>query len=43
MNKELKELIEKGCNIVLSGAADRILYKNFLNKIIGIVQEMYFN
>ena len=30
-------------DIVLSGAADRILYKNFLNKIIGIVQEMYFN
>lgn len=29
-------------DIILSGAADRILYKNFLNKIIGIVQEMYF-
>ncbi len=30
-------------DIVLSGAADRILYKNFLNKIIGIIQEVYFN
>lgn len=30
-------------DIVLSGAADRILYKNFLNKIIGIVQELYFS
>ncbi len=30
-------------DIVLSGAADRILYKNFLNKIIGIMQELYFN
>jgi uridine kinase len=29
-------------DIVLSGAADRIKYKNFLNKIIGIVQELYF-
>ena len=29
-------------DIVLSGYADRIKYKNFLNKIIGIVQEMYF-
>jgi uridine kinase len=29
-------------DIILSGAADRILYKNFLNKIIGIVQELYF-
>ena len=29
-------------DIVLSGYADRIEYKNFLNKIIGIVQEMYF-
>ena len=28
-------------DIVLSGAADRIKYKNFLNKIIGIVQELY--
>ena len=30
-------------DIVLSGAADRILYKNFLNNIIGIVQELYFS
>lgn len=30
-------------DIILSGAADRILYKNFLNKIIGIVQELYFH
>jgi len=30
-------------DIILSGAADRILYKNFLNKIIGIVQELYFS
>ena len=30
-------------DIILSGAADRIKYKNFLNKIIGIVQELYFN
>ena len=29
-------------DIILSGYADRIKYKNFLNKIIGIVQEMYF-
>ena len=29
-------------DIILSGAADRIKYKNFLNKIIGIIQEMYF-
>ncbi len=29
-------------DIVLSGSADRIKYKNFLNKIIGIVQELYF-
>ena len=28
-------------DIVLSGSADRIKYKNFLNKIIGIVQELY--
>lgn len=31
-----------GADLVLSGAADRILYKNFLNKIIGLVQEIYF-
>lgn len=30
-------------DIVLSGATDRIKYKNFLNKIIGIVQELYFS
>ena len=30
-------------DIILSGAADRIKYKNFLNKIIGIVQELYFS
>ena len=29
-------------DIVLSGYADRIKYKNFLNKIIGIFQEIYF-
>lgn len=29
-------------DIVLSGAADRIKYKNFLNKIIGIIQELYY-
>jgi uridine kinase len=34
---------KEDADIVLSGAADRILYKNFLNKIIGIVQEMYFS
>ena len=30
-------------DIVLSGSADRIKYKNFLNKIIGIVQELYLS
>ena len=29
-------------DIVLSGAADRIKYKNFLNKIIALIQELYF-
>ena len=29
-------------DIILSGFADRIKYKNFLNKIIGIIQETYF-
>ena len=29
-------------DIVLSGAADRIRYKNFLNKIIALVQEIYY-
>lgn len=33
---------KENADIVLSGAADRIKYKNFLNKIIGIVQEIYF-
>lgn len=32
---------KKKADIVLSGAADRIRYKNFLNKIIGIIQELY--
>lgn len=32
----------KHADIVLSGKADRILYKNFLNKIIGLIQEIYF-
>lgn len=30
-------------DIVLSGAADRIKYKNFLNNIIGLVQEIYYS
>lgn len=30
-------------DIVLSGSADRIKYKNFLNKIIGIIQELYLS
>ena len=30
-------------DIILSGYADRIKYKNFLNKIIGIIQELYFS
>ena len=34
---------KKHADIVLSGYADRIKYKNFLNKIIGIIQEMYFS
>ena len=29
-------------DIVLSGAADRIKYKNFLNKIIRVIQDLYF-
>ena len=28
-------------DIILSGSADRIKYKNFLNKIIGIIHELY--
>ena len=30
-------------DIILSGAADRIKYKNFLNKLIGMLQELYFS
>ncbi len=33
---------QKQADIVLSGAADRIRYKNFLNKIIAVVQELYY-
>ncbi len=33
---------KKHADIVLSGSADRIKYKNFLNKIIGIIQELYY-
>ena len=29
-------------DIVLSGSADRIKYKNFLNKIIRVIQDLYF-
>ena len=29
-------------DIVLSGSADRIKYKNFLNRIIAVIQEIYF-
>ena len=29
-------------DIVLSGAADRIKYKNFLNKIIRVIQDLYY-
>ena len=36
----IRPCIEKA-DIVLSGSADRIKYKNFLNKIIGIIQELY--
>lgn len=43
---EKAEVYIKPCkakaDIVLSGSADRIKYKNFLNKIIGLVQELYF-
>ena len=38
----IKPCISKA-DIVLSGSADRIKYKNFLNKIIGIVQELYLS
>ena len=44
---EKAEIYIKPCkskaDIVLSGSADRIKYKNFLNKIIGIIQELYFS
>ncbi len=33
---------KKHADIVLSGAADRIKYKNFLNKIIEIIHEVYY-
>ena len=33
---------KKHADIVLSGSADRIKYKNFLNKIIVIIQELYY-
>ena len=33
---------KKHADIVLSGSAERIKYKNFLNKIIGIIQELYY-
>lgn len=34
---------KKYADIVLSGSAQRIKYKNFLNKIIGIIQELYYS
>ena len=44
---EKAEVYIKPCkahaDIVLSGAADRIKYKNFLNKIISIIQEVHFS
>ena len=33
---------KKYADIVLSGSAARIKYKNFLNKIIGVIQELYY-
>ncbi len=43
---EKAEIYIKPCkahaDIVLSGAADRIKYKNFLNKIIEIIHEVYY-
>ena len=33
---------KKQADIVLSGSADRIKYKNFLNKIISVIQELYY-
>ena len=38
----IKPCVSKA-DIVLSGSAERIRYKNFLNKIIGIVQELYLS
>lgn len=44
---EKAEIYIKPCkeiaDIVLSGSADRINYKNFLNKIIAIIQELHFS
>ncbi len=34
---------KKQADIVLSGSADRIKYKNFLNKIIAVIHELYFS
>ena len=33
---------KRQADIVLSGSADRIKYKNFLNKIISVIQELYY-
>ena len=33
---------KKYADIVLSGSAERIKYKNFLNRIIGVIQELYY-
>ena len=33
---------KKHADIVLSGSAEIMKYKNFLNKIIGIIQELYY-
>ena len=33
---------KKHADIVLSGSAVRIKYKNFLNKLIGVIQELYY-
>ncbi len=34
---------KKYADIVLSGSADRIKYKNFLNKIIEVIHELYYS
>ncbi len=34
---------KKQADIVLSGSADRIKYKNFLNRIIEVIHELYFS